>query len=110
MSKLGQFLSSLPDPNAQTNDDPNTQAPADPNVQAPADPNTQAPADPNAQAPADPNAQAPGAPETQTTDQATRPWSELEPLCEQFLSDHHFKAVKGEEIVPGDMVCDMYLD
>jgi hypothetical protein len=40
----------------------------------------------------------------------TKTWEELEPLCNQYFSDHHFKAVKGEEIVPGDMSCDMYLD
>jgi hypothetical protein len=38
------------------------------------------------------------------------PWAELETACDKYLTAHRFKAVKGEGIVPGDMVCDMYLD
>jgi hypothetical protein len=37
-------------------------------------------------------------------------WADLASSCDKYLTDHRFKAVQGEEIVPGDMVCDMYLD
>lgn len=30
--------------------------------------------------------------------------------CDKFLKDHHFNASKREEIVPGDMQCDLWLD
>jgi hypothetical protein len=30
--------------------------------------------------------------------------------CDRFLKDHHFYATKSEEIVPGDMQCDLWLD
>src|SRR5580700_5480077 len=30
--------------------------------------------------------------------------------CDRFLKDHHFNATKSEEIVPGDMQCDLWLD
>jgi hypothetical protein len=29
--------------------------------------------------------------------------------CDKFLKDHHFHATKSEEIVPGDMQCDLWL-
>ncbi|HEX7501637.1 MAG TPA: hypothetical protein VF524_15245, partial [Polyangia bacterium] len=40
----------------------------------------------------------------------TKTWDELKALCTQYFSDHHFKAEKGEGIVPGEVSCDMYLD
>ncbi len=30
--------------------------------------------------------------------------------CDKYLTDRKFKATKGEEIVPGDMQCDVWLD
>jgi hypothetical protein len=41
---------------------------------------------------------------------APQAWEDLAPLCDKYLTDHHFEAVKSEEIVPGEKVCDMYLD
>jgi hypothetical protein len=41
---------------------------------------------------------------------APQAWEDLAPQCDKYLTDHHFEARKGEEIVPGDKVCDMYLD
>src|SRR5262249_40455993 len=38
------------------------------------------------------------------------PFEALAPECEKYLSEHRFSAVKSTEIVPGDMVCDMFFD
>src|SRR5262249_10675129 len=38
------------------------------------------------------------------------PWPPIAARCDEYLTKRRFRAVKGEEVIPGDCSCDFYIE